>query len=579
MTMRSPGFALVGAMLWELWRVTRVEAAWKLAPGVVMALTALILSAVYAPSGIAAWDEGASIARILLFMPHLMGWLSLAGLNGGRPGFPFTLHFTRPISTAVMVGLPTAYLTALSFAIYLVSAFLLRETSGYPFSVLPAAGWIAVVTLVLRVTAWSTRSTVVMTLGPVVALLAGGRAIGSRLDSFPNDADYPHTDYAVMALIGLVCFGVTVASVARQRRGGAQAAITRTPGSGLREWLSDRFGLPCPSSSAARAQVWLDLKSDGLPVLTIGVALAIMILLLSALGNPIDAVFADEIRARLSCSNTDCFFARAWPLLLTPLSLVIVLALARNAFGIRRKQGRAYMSPFEVTHAQGTAQLALLKVLVRSVCVLAAIIAIGVSAWISVPLLGDPVFIQVWSVPLSSQLPAITGAVTALAWYEQLSLVVLVAVGVVTWVAALAVFGALRTRYSRHVNIAGSLLLLSGPALALLALGVRNGIVSPVVFDVLFEAARWVFLGAMVAVPVYVFWSGLADRVLTIRYAGGAVAISAAFEAAWLTVLHMAGVQLAGMSAMNTVSILSPALLLFTISVLAPWSLSRVRHT
>ena len=72
---------------------------------------------------------------------------------------------------------------------------------------------------------------------------------------------------------------------------------------------------------------------------------------------------------------------------------------------------------------------------------------------------------------------------------------------------------------------------------------------------------RWIAAAAMVFTTVYVFWSGFAERVLTIRYASGAVAISAAFGAAWLTVLHMAGVQLAGMSAMNAVWILSPALL------------------
>jgi hypothetical protein len=53
----------------------------------------------------------------------------------------------------------------------------------------------------------------------------------------------------------------------------------------------------------------------------------------------------------------------------------------------------------------------------------------------------------------------------------------------------------------------------------------------------------------------------------------------AAFGAAWLTVLHMAGVQLVGMSAMNAVWILSPALLPPIFSLLAPWSLSRIRHT
>ena len=572
MKTRSP----IAAMLWELWRVTRVEAAWKLALGIVVALAAWLVAAAFAP----VWDKGtASLVSISLYMPHIMGWISVAGLNGGRPGFPLYLHYTRPIRTAVMVGIPMAYLTALSCAIYLVSAFLLRATSGYPFSVLPAAAWVAALALVLRAITWSTRSMVVLMLGSLVTLFAGGPAIGSRLDSFPNDVGYPLTDYAVMALICVFCFGVTVASVTRQRRGDSQAAIARTPGSGLREWLIDQFRFPCPTSSATWAQVWLDLKFNGLPVLTIGVTLAIVILLSSAIGNPIDAAFADELRARASCVNADCFAARAWPLLLTPLSLVIVLGLARNAFGIRRRQGRAYMTAFEVTHAHGTAQLALLKVLARSVCVLAAIIAIGVSAWISVPLLGDPVFIQVWGVPLNSQRPAITGAVAALTRYEQLSLLVVVAVGVVIWVAALAVFGALRTRYSRHVNIAASSLLLSGLALALLALGEHKGIVSPFVFGAIFAAARWIVLAAIVFTIVYVFWSGFAERVLTIRYASGALATSAAFGAAWLTVMHMAGVQLAGMSAMNAVSILSPALLPLMASVLAPWSLSRIRHT
>jgi hypothetical protein len=185
---------------------------------------------------------------------------------------------------------------------------------------------------------------------------------------------------------------------------------------------------------------------------------------------------------------------------------------------------------------------------------------------------------RLWNLPLSSQRSVITDAVAALTGYEQFSLVVVAVVGVVIWVAAFAVFGALRTRYSRRVNIAASLLLLSGLALALLALAERNGILSPFVFDALITAARWVFFAAMVFTTIYVFWRGFAERALTIHYASGAVAISAAFGAAWLTVLHLAGVQLAGMSVTNLVSLLSPALLPLTISVLAPWSLSRVRH-
>ena len=181
-------------------------------------------------------------------------------------------------------------------------------------------------------------------------------------------------------------------------------------------------------------------------------------------------------------------------------------------------------SAFEATQAYGTAQLAALKVLVRSVCVLAALIAIGVSVWISLPLLGDAVFIQMWNVPLSSRLPAIKGAVAALTGYEQLALVVVAAVGVVIWVAAFAVLGALRTRYSRRVNIAGSSLLLSGLALALLALAERSGIVSPFVLDAIFAAARWIVAGRDRVRDRLRLLERLRGARADLRYACGAVA-------------------------------------------------------
>ena len=188
-------------------------------------------------------------------------------------------------------------------------------------------------------------------------------------------------------------------------------------------------------------------------MLTIGVALAIVILLVSAVSGPIDAAINAD--PDVSCPIAECFYARAWPpLFLTPLSLVTVLFLGGNAFGIRRRQGRTYVSAFEATQAYGTAQLAILKLLVKSVCVLAALIAIAVSFWISMPLLGDAVFIQMWGVPLSSRRSVITDAFAALTGYEQLALAVVAAVGVVVWVASWAALGALRTRYRRRMNIA-----------------------------------------------------------------------------------------------------------------------------
>jgi hypothetical protein len=581
-------------MLWEIWRVTRVEAAWKLAFAI-GGLAVLALCAAWGPAEDAsryenAMDNGAAIAMTLLVLPHLMGWPSLARLNGGRPGFPLSLHYTRPVRTAVMVGLPMVYLTAVSTAIYLLSALLLRVTSGYAFPLLPVAVWMSALSLVWVAASWSTRNTAMQVCVMALAItgahaLAMDRLTGVEVPGsydwpprlWPTLFDFPRTDYAWIALIGLASFGVTVAGVTRQRRGDDWGEVPSAQRDGFWDRLVNLFRLPCPTSSATRAQVWFDLKSSGLPLLAIGVALAIVILLVSAVSGPIDAAINAD--PRVSCPIGECFYARGLPPLLAPLSLFIMLFLAGNAFGIRRRQGRAYVSAFEATHAHGTAQLATLKVLVKSVCVLAALVAIGVSAWISVAVLGDAVFIQMWNVPLYSRLTVFKGAIAALTVYEQLSLVVVAAVGVVVWVAAFAALGALRTRYSHR--IVAPLLLLYGLALVWLAVGIRMDpqTASQFHLDVVYAAMGGIAATAIVLTTVYVFWSCCAERVLTIRYAGGAVATSAAFGAAWLTTLHMAGVHLAGMSATNALSVVSPALLPLMASVLAPWSLSRIRHT
>ena len=142
-------------------------------------------------------------------------------------------------------------------------------------------------------------------------------------------------------------------------------------------------------------------------------------------------------------------------------------------------------------------------------------------------------------------------------------------------------FGALRSRYSRRASIAVPLLLLYGLVFVWLAVGVRVDpeTASQFHLDVVYGAMCWIAAAAMVFTTVYVCWSGFAERVLTIRYASGAVLVSVAFGAAWVTLLRAAGVQLAGMPPTALVWMLSPTLLPLTASVLAPWSLSRIRHT
>ena len=325
MRLRSPAIAI----LWEIWRVTRVEVAWKVAFGTVGGLAVLALFAAVAPADDAKryediMDNGAVLAMTLLVLPHLAGWLSMAKLNGGRPGFPLHLHYTRPVRTAVIVGLPMTYLTAVSWAIYLVSALLLRVISGYPFPLLPVAVWIAALTLALAAT-WSARAIPVLVM--LFAAAKGAVTAMHRLTDFPHGFRLVRLFKAVADDIRLPAHRLRVDrpdwhGIIRRhgRRSHATASRRRMAGGspaqrgGLWDWLVNLFRFPCPTSSPTRAQLWLDLKSNGLPVLTIGLALAIVILLLSAVSGPIDAAInADR---GVSCPIAECFYARYLPLLL-----------------------------------------------------------------------------------------------------------------------------------------------------------------------------------------------------------------------------------------------------------------------
>jgi hypothetical protein len=104
------------AMLWENWRLTRVEAAQRLGLGIVAASAALALL-----------DDGATAALLILLLVHGMFWLSISKLNGGRlldgykPGFPLYLLYTRPVPTATLVGVAMAYDAASCAVLYALS--------------------------------------------------------------------------------------------------------------------------------------------------------------------------------------------------------------------------------------------------------------------------------------------------------------------------------------------------------------------------------------------------------------------------------------------------------------------------
>jgi hypothetical protein len=567
--MRSPVFAL----LWENWRLTRVEAVSRLGVGIVGGSAALLLLS----------DEGPAWAFWILLSQHAMFWLSIARLTGGRfldgyqPGFPFHLLYTRPVPTSVIVGVAMAYDAFSCAALYLVSAALLGFAFNQPFPLLPVAVWLVTFHLLCTCVQWSTRNKALQWLGSFVICIPFFLFL-YRPGGSPLPVEFSLAEIAFMAVLSLVTAGVTVPAVARQRHGDARVSRPRTAGAGggTPEWLLALFRFPCPTSSPARAQVWFDLKSSGLSVLAIGLALAIAIPLVLLITTQLDLLLAGYFTRPAT---------RGLAVVVAMFSLPVVLILGGNAFGIRAKQGRTYASPFAATQACGTARMAGLKVLVRSVCLLAALLAVGTSLWTTasrIPfdvLEDNDTFIEKSRSPASGVMRAIEGAVGAMSAYELVALAFVTAMMVAVLIASRASLVALRARYRRRVNIGGWLLLSYVFVLVLLTWARQRGNGLEALSYLLFNATPWLAAAVMLFATVYLFWRALAERLLTPPQAGVAVLLSAGFGAAWVTVLGAAGVPLRAMSAGDAAWILSPTLLPLMASVLAPWSLSRVRHT
>jgi hypothetical protein len=547
MSLRSP----IVAMLWEQWRLTRVEVAGRLGLGIAAASAAMILL-----------EQGTTVAFGILLAVSAPFWLSLAKLNGGslvggyKPGFPFHLLFTRPVSTVAIVGIAMAYDAVSCALLYLVSAVLVSFVFGQPLPWVSVIVWIVALHLGTTCVHWSTRSRVLPLLGSLVLGLVFFVIVMIKVgEGPPLRFEFSPAGFLWMIGICFASFTLTVVGVARQRRGGA-STTPRTRSAGYPEWMINLFRFPCPVSSATRAQVWFELKTSGLPVLTIGLAVALLLMLLFALSIPF-----------------------AW---LRPLALVasmisvwavpLALFIGGNAFGIRQTHGRLYASAFEATQPYGTAQLAALKVLVRSACVLAALLIMGSSLWASIELMSA---LEVWGVTrkgvdLGARLmqfrsdvqSAFFGEPTGVEYATQ---AVAISLFIVFVVAARAAFTALRARYPRHLAAGVSLVMFCIFSTALLSVASQKGVVAESLVSAISSAIAWIAPIALTSWTLYLFWSGFRERALTVSYACGALVL--------VTASGLASPPGPGLVEISVTWLLPLAVL-----VLAPWSLSRIRH-
>lgn len=562
MNLRSP----VVAMLWEQWRLTRVEAAQRLTFGLLAASAALMF-----PSAPIFNAATSTTVVWILAAAHGFFWFSIAKLNGGRfmdgykPGFPLYLLYTRPVPTPVFVAVAMGYDAISCALLYLVSAALLGVMFGQPIPLFPVAAYLVAYHLASTCIQWSTRNRIVQWVGSMAVFWPLVILCKRSLDS-PRPLGLSIAQYALLVLICMATFAVTVVGVARQRRGDAIATEPQAAmGTGYPVWLINLFRFSCPTSSPTRAQLWFELRSSGLPILAIGFGVAMLIFLMFAIGIAVPSV-----------RTTALFFGMF-------SGLFVLLLFGSNAFGIRSKQGRLYASPFDATQPYGTAQMAGLKVLVRASCVLVALLAIGVSVWASSGLMSAWGEWKVDGNAVTSGLmyrrTQVADFLAARTSHVLVALAVVACIGVVAIVAWQAAREALKVRYPRRVLVAQWSPALWGLLIALLALAGNAGIFPDTVARAGIMSAMAIATVALLAAPIYFLWSGLAERTLTTRYAGVALAILVAFGAAYWTLLRTAGEPHAGIHWTAMLLLSWPMLLALLGGAIAPWALNRVRHT
>jgi len=360
------------AVLWESWRLSRFSL-------VTLMFCSIVGGAILV---IALETRGERLALLLAAFVALVltpTWTFRLRKGGG---FPMTLGFTRPIATWILVGVPMAYVAASAAIVFLIPTLFLTAAFGLSLPLLPAAALIVTARFVLLAASWWTGSTAIGVTGWMIAYLltirrvfhgvAGGNdpSAGTWVENLTVSAD----GLGVMALVAASSVGLTVFGVARQRRGddrfGSRGRATPGAAAARRfaivSRLSDLIRPPCPVSSPLAAQAWYEMRT-GARVLSRGIMSAMGFTLVVLVASPLK-----EESGGYFYANTALVWGLAVP----------VIAGARSVLGVRRTQGKTYLSPFDAIRPAGTGRLVGLKVAIASAGILLSWVAMVTAFWV-----------------------------------------------------------------------------------------------------------------------------------------------------------------------------------------------------
>jgi len=417
--MRHPAVGL----LWHSWRLSRRWYVLILAIALGINLTVMNM----VPRGMAGIPERHELlaSGVVILGTLLALFTTLVAISlGGRAGFPMRFEFRLPVSNALLVGVPMLVLGGLCASLYLIPLLLDRILYGVPMPLAAGAWLVGATAALLAAASWSTATNSTRGLALIVAVAAAARLLawmqpfhipnGRRAGEpafNPDMLSFSAVQYLVLALAILVLYVLTVHRVGLQRQGEHWHLGPAQPKTDVRSALGprdlmDRAGellrLPCPTSAPWSAELWVECKRLGVPVLLLGLLFALLIPVIP---------WAD---AQLGTA-----MAR---LLITAAPVVLFFTGIGIGVFNRRVASGGYMNPFEGTRGLGTLQLAGIQLGALGVALFLGTMLIGFGLWLSAPLYGD-------IGPLWSRLVTLIHAVRGASFAHQAGTAVTVAVG------------------------------------------------------------------------------------------------------------------------------------------------------
>jgi hypothetical protein len=555
-------------MLWESWRLTWRQLAFFGALASFGGWAMLAGGAEDAP------DRGSAyIVFVLLMLVATMALIAVS-LVAGRAtlGFPFPLAFGRPVRTSLFVAVPMFYRAAACAAIYAIPAAALRAAYGVPFPVTPVAVLVAAFATLLLGSTWFTRDAKVRALSTFALLLFGVPAALQWLNpwnaatgSFPPPVEpdmvtLSETDYVVIALAVAVAYLVTVYGVERQRHGAEaprppQPAVVQRPSNaskGFVEHFRDAtlaiIRWPCPTSSPLAAELWIETKARALPVLAIGLLLALCVPLLVKLASGVEAQLVG---------------------VLVVVCVIVVVgspfsAAISASFWNREASLRAPMSPFEATRPIATARLAAVQITVALGAIVGAWTFIAASFWFSLPLAGADTSLA--TVPQSVAASLRAAPIMRVAGILMMGFVTLSTV-----VALLAAFRAFSVLYGKRLWLGALGLCLYG-IFGLFAIATERW------SGAVIGLHLWALAVVIPAGTVLAMVRALKERIVLPRHAVVAVAIWGALTVLGWLVARDLGFEFESLAPVIGALVAAAVLLPLTASMLAVWSLGLIRH-